>query len=222
MRTTLLVPTRNEIEGMKIIMPRVDPKWVDEILLIDGGSTDGTVDYARERGYRVVHQKSRGITYAYEEGLAAATGDVIIAFSPDGNSIPELIPALVDKMREGYDMVIASRYADGASSEDDDPITALGNKAFTVMINVLFGGSYTDTLVMFRAFRKDIVTKFPKNLPRAGIEPLLSIRCAKRKLRVADIPGDEPARIGGARKMNPLLNGIDVLTLIARELVYDR
>jgi glycosyltransferase involved in cell wall biosynthesis len=65
MRITLFVPTLNEIEGMKAMMPRVKREWVDEILVLDGNSTDGTVEYARSQGYRVVMQKSKGITNAY-------------------------------------------------------------------------------------------------------------------------------------------------------------
>ena len=220
MKTTLFVPTLNEIEGMKTIMPRVMKQWIDEILVLDGGSTDGTVEYAKSKGYRVVMQKSKGITNAYREGLKVAKGDYIIAFSPDGNSVPEVIPKLVKKIKEGYDMVIASRYARGAKSEDDDPITAFGNWMFTKIINICFGGKYTDTLVMFRAFRKDIVKNIPTHLPRAGLEPILSIRCAKLKLKVTEIPASEPKRIGSARKMNPLLNGLDVLRLIFSELMH--
>ncbi|MEK7518187.1 MAG: glycosyltransferase family 2 protein [Patescibacteria group bacterium] len=220
MKTTLFIPTLNEIEGMKAIMPRVKKQWIDEILVVDGGSTDGTVEYAKSKGYRVVMQKSKGITNTYREGLKVAKGDCIVAFSPDGNSLPEVIPDLVKKIKEGYDMVIASRYARGAKSYDDDPVTAFGNFLFTKIINICFGGNYTDTLVMFRAFRKDIVQKIPIGIPRAGLEPILSIRCAKLKLKVAEIPASEPKRIGSARKMIPLLNGLDILRLIASELTH--
>ncbi len=106
MRTTLLIPTLNEIEGMKKIMPQVQRDWVDEILVIDGVSTDGTIEYARQMGYRVIHQKSKGITLAYKEALEHITGDVVITFSPDSNSVPDRIPELLRKMREGYDMVV--------------------------------------------------------------------------------------------------------------------
>lgn len=218
MKVSLLLPTLNEIEGMKLIMPRVKKEWVDEIVVIDGGSWDGTVEYAEAQGYRVVRQKSRGITRAYQEALPHLKGDVVIAFSPDNNSVPEIIPDLVAKMKEGYDMVIVSRYLEGALSEDDDAVTAFGNWMFTKMINILFGGRYTDSLVMFRAWRVEIERELPTRFPRAGIEPYLAIRCAKRKLKVAEIPGDEPPRVGSARKMNPLLNGLDILRLIATEL----
>lgn len=220
MKTTLLIPTLNEVEGMKAIMPRVKKAWVDEIVVIDGGSTDGTIEYAKSKGYRVVMQKSKGITNAYREAMKVVKGDYIVAFSPDGNSVPEAIPKLIKKIKEGYDMVIASRYAKGAKSEDDDPVTALGNWMFTTIINICFGGHYTDTLVMFRVFRKDIVKNIPANLPRAGLEPILSIRCAKQKLKVADIPVNEPKRIGSPRKMIPILNGLDIVRLIFLELTH--
>ncbi|HTL48855.1 MAG TPA: glycosyltransferase family 2 protein [Verrucomicrobiae bacterium] len=216
---TLFMPTMNEVEGMKAMMPRVNKAWVDEILVVDGGSRDGTLEYAEAEGYRIAHQtKTKGIMGAYMEGLPHVKTDVVIAFSPDGNSLPERIPALVEKMKEGYDMVIVSRYLDGAKSEDDDPVTAFGNWMFTTMINVAFGGHYTDSLVMFRAWVKDSLGSISRvEFPRAGFEPLMSIRCAKEKRKVTEIPGDEPKRIGSARKMDPLKNGMDILRLIAAE-----
>ena len=75
---------------------------------------------------------------AWWEGFAAATGDSIIPFSPDNNSIPELIPALLEKMKDGHDMVIASRYKAGARSHDDDLSTTFGNRLITRLINVVF------------------------------------------------------------------------------------
>ncbi|HVZ12544.1 MAG TPA: glycosyltransferase family 2 protein [Patescibacteria group bacterium] len=219
-KITLFVPVLNEIEGMKAIMPRVKKEWVDEILVLDGGSTDGSLEYAKSKGYRVIKQKSKGITNASLEGTRAAKYDYIISFSPDGNSVPEAIPALVKKINEGYDMVIGSRYLKGATSEDDDRITAFGNFMFTQLINICFGGKYTDTLVMFRAYKKDIVRESQIDIPRAGLEPLLSIRCAKKKLKVTEIPASEPRRIGGVRKMSPLFNGLAIFRLIFTELIH--
>jgi glycosyltransferase involved in cell wall biosynthesis len=219
MKTTLFIPVCNEITGIQQIMPRVKKDWVDEIIVVDGNSTDGTREYFEERGYKVVRQKSTGICGAYWEGLEVATGDVIIAFSPDNNSIPELIPPLAEKMKEGYDMVIVSRYKDGAKSEDDDLVTAFGNWMFTRLVNILFGGKYTDTLVMFRAFRKDLVKRLKMDSKKLPVfEYLMTIRCAKQKCRVAEIPGDEPKRIGDIRKMRPIYNGLSLLGQLIKEL----
>ena len=216
MKVTLVVPTLNEIECMKEIMPRVRPEWVDQILIVDGGSTDGTIEYARESGYCVLEPTVKGLTNQLFESFKAVQGDTIILFSPDGNSIPELIPNLVNKMKEGYDMVIVSRYTQGAKSHDDDVFTRIGNSMFTRLVNAAFGASYTDVLVIFRAFKRDVLNKI-RHDRKGDIDMELSIQCAKKGLKVAEIPGDEPKRIGGKRKMKVIKTG----TVILRQLVKE-
>jgi glycosyltransferase involved in cell wall biosynthesis len=219
MKSTLLVPTLNEIEGVRLIMPRISKDWIDEILVVDGGSIDGTLEYFENNGYKVIRQKSKGICGAYWEGIEVATGDIIVPFSPDNNSVPELIPGLVSKIKEGYDMVIASRYLKGAKSYDDDRVTAFGNWMFTKLANICFGAKFTDTLVIFRAFRKDIVKTLKLDEKKRPVfEYQICIRCAKQKLKVTEIPGDEPKRIGGKRKMRPLYNGSTLLWQMIKEL----
>jgi glycosyltransferase involved in cell wall biosynthesis len=218
LKVTLLIPTLNEIDGMKAIMPRVKKEWVDQVLIVDGGSVDGTVEYARKNGYDVLVQKTKGVLNAYIEALEVASGDVIVIFTPDGNCIPELIPVLLEKMKQGYDMVIVSRYLDGAKSYDDDMITAFGNWFFTKLINMLYSGNYTDTLGGFRAWKKDLFKRIGAKPDILSFEPYSAIVCAKLKLRVAEIPGDEPARIGGVRKMSPLINGSWLVWIILKTL----
>ena len=101
----------NEVEGMRAILPMIDRSWIDQIVVADGNSTDGTQEYAREQGCEVVPQIGKGGRNAFRTAFPYVKGDIVITFSPNGKSVPELIPALVDKMREGHDMVIASRYA---------------------------------------------------------------------------------------------------------------
>jgi len=233
-KTTLLVMTLNEIDGMKAIMPRIKLDWLDQIIIVDGGSTDGTIEWARANKYELYVQQRIGLRHAYTEVMPYVIGDVVITFSPDGNSIPELIPALIDKIREGYDMVIVSRYAEGAKSEDDDIVTAFGNWLFTRTVNCLHGGHYTDALVIYRAFRKQIIFdlqldkeegyELTEKLFRTNLswEPLLSVRAAKRKLKIIEIPGDEPSRIGGERKLQALKWGAAYYFQFFREVFFWR
>lgn len=234
MKTTLLVMVLNEVDGMKAIMPRIDKAWVDQIIVVDGGSTDGTVEWAKENGYELYVQKQRGFRHAYTEVWPQVTGDVVITFSPDGNSVPELIPDLIEEMKAGNDMVIASRYLGDAKSDDDDIVTAFGNWLFTHTVNILHGGHYTDVMVIYRAYRKNMAYELgldredahalPEQLFGTNIswEPLLSVRAAKAKLRIAEIPGDEPARIGGERKLQVLRWGAAYYFQFIRELWFWR
>ena len=234
MGVTLIVPTLNEIEGMRQIMPRIRRDWYDQLIVVDGGSRDGTIEYARQQGYFVYVQKKTGFRNAYFEILPFIKGDVVLTFSPDGNSIPELIPPLIDKIKEGYDMVIVSRYLDGAHSYDDDQVTAFGNWLFTRTINILHGGHYTDAMVIFRSYKTQII--YDLELQRdegystaerlfnthISWEPLLSVRAAKRRLKVTEIPGDEPARIGGERKLKVFKWGGAYYFQFVREVFYRR
>ena len=216
-KVSLVIPTLNEIDSMKEIMPRINKKWVYEIIIVDGGSKDGTVEYSKRNNYRIISPKVRGLVPQLIEGFKAAKGDTIILFSPDGNSIPELIPGLIKKIEKGYDMVIVSRYRDGAKSYDDDFFTKIGNFFFTKMVNIFFSAKYTDVLVIFRGFRKDIFRKIIIE-PDGDIDLQLSIKCAKMKLKVAEIPGDEPKRIGGKRKISILGTGYKLIVGLIKEI----
>lgn len=232
MKVTLLIPTLNEIDGMKVIMPRIKREWYDQLIILDGGSKDGTIEYARSQGYFVYVQKKNGFRNAYNEILPFIEGDLLITFSPDGNSIPELIPALADKIKEGHDMVIVSRYLGKSRSTDDDLVTAFGNWLFTKAINLLHQGHYTDSLVIFRAYKTKLIRELELDKDEAYLtaerlfhtivswEPLLSIRAAKRRLKIAEIPGDEPPRIGGERKLQVIRWGGAYFFQVLREIFF--
>jgi glycosyltransferase involved in cell wall biosynthesis len=237
MKTTLLVMALNEIAGMRTIMPRVRRDWVDQIVVCDGGSSDGTVEWARAQGYAVHVQRKRGFRQGYAEVWPSIEGDLVVTFSPDGNSIPEKIPDLVAALKAGADMAIASRYKDDARSDDDTIFTAVGNRVFTATINLLFGGRYTDSLVIFRGFRKELIGRlglFDDDVyaleetlffcgPRAlSLEPLMSARMARYGYNVVEIPASEPPRIGGVGKVHLISWGLAYYTQFIREFLRPR
>lgn len=234
MQVTLLIPTLNEEVGMRAIMPKVDRSLFVQILVVDGKSKDKTVEVAREMGFDVVIQQTPGIRGAYMDALPHIKGDVILTFSPDGNSLPELLGPCIEKYKQGYDMVIVSRYAPGAKSDDDDAVTGFGNWLFTNSINFFHHARYTDAMVIYRIYRKNLIQEldldkddsfqFEEKLFHTKIswEPLLSIRAAKRRLKLGEIPGDEPAREGGERKLQVLKWGAAYYFEILREIFWWR
>lgn len=234
MRSSLVALTLNEIDGVREILPRIDRSWCDQILIIDGGSTDGTIEWCRSHGFEVYVQKKRGIRFAYLEALPLITGDVILTFSPDGNCPVEFIPAILNKMNEGYDLVIGSRYLGSAKSEDDDLLTGFGNWLFTGTVNLLHRASYTDAMVIYRAFRRQLVEELdldaeesyllPERLFHTVIswEPLMSVRAAKAHKRIAEVAVGEPPRIGGERKLQIWRWGAAYYFQFLRELWFWR
>jgi glycosyltransferase involved in cell wall biosynthesis len=234
LRVTIFIPTLNEIEGLRAILPRIKRDWYDEFIVVDGGSTDGTIEYLREQGITVQLEERKGIVNAYCQAFRASTGDIFVAIQGDGNCMPELIPDLVREARKGYDIVFVSRYLPPAKSYDDGTISAIGNHIFTRIINLLFGGRYTDALGGFRAYRRSAVElmaldSMPDTNWLSRRFDLLNtwevggcIRAAKLKLRVHEIPGDEPKRIGGRSNVSVIRNGLMIVAQILHELWIGR
>ena len=146
MTTALLILTLNEVDGIKKIMPLVKREWVDELIVVDGGSTDGTIEEAKKMGFNVILQKSKGHGAAITLGVEITKSDNIVIFGPDGNHEPEEIPQLISKVQEGYDQVIVSRFGKGSVNLDAGRMDTFGNKMFTFLTNLFFGGNLTDVL----------------------------------------------------------------------------
>ena len=214
----LLLPTLNELQGLRAILPLIDLSLVDQIVVIDGGSTDGTIEYALKMGLTVVSQLRPGLEFAIFDICHALDHDYVIEFSPDGNCMADQLPELVAKLREGYDHVVVSRYLAHAMSHDDHAITAFGNWMFSRLMRPLARFPITDALNIYRGYSRKIILDPDLEFYMKGpvLEPLITGICALRDLKAAEIPGDEPVRIGGVTKRSILYNGSMVLLMIVR------
>ncbi len=221
MTTSVIIPTKNEITGMKKIVPQVNLEWADEWIVVDGNSTDGTIEEAKKLGLDVIQQKGDGLGDAYREAVKHATCENILFFSPDGNAPPEYIPKLIKKMEEGdYDIVQISRFGKEGRSEDDTPITAFGNRMFTFLVNSFFGGKLTDALFGFKIIKKKVFQEINLDGQFLTLEQQMSIKSMKLNLKITEIDGVEPKRIGDEAKMTPLTTGKQLSSQIIKEFIF--
>ena len=227
--TTLVILTLNEIEGLRHVFPKI-PTWcVDEILAVDGGSTDGTLEFFAERGVRTLRQARRGRGEAFRLAMREARNDWLVFFSPDGNEDPGDIPRVLQGLADGHDMVIASRFMEGARSEDDDKFLfgsrRWGNLLFTRLANLLWPGRarITDTINGFRAVTRGAFERLRPDAEGYAIEFQMSMRALQLRLRVLEIPTMESDRIGkGVSKLNIIPVGFQFLFLMLREWAFPR
>jgi len=217
---TLLIPVLNEVDGLKMFLPQIDRSLFDDILVMDGGSTDGSWEYVCSQGIPVFSQVRRGLANGYLDTLGAIDSDCVVLFSPDGNCLIENLAQIVEKLRGGYDLVVVSRYTGGAKSYDDTAVTAFGNWMFTQFVKSLGLGrvKITDALTIYRGFRRDLALgdDFKRIMKGPVFEPLVTSMCILQNRRLIEIPGDEPKRIGGASKMSIVYNGSCLLLMVVR------
>lgn len=222
MSVDLIIPTLNEIDGMKNIMPKINKNWIDRVLIVDGGSTDGTIEEAKKQGFEVISQVGKGHGAAFLTAINATTSDYILLWSPDGNHEIDEIPKLIDKIKEGYDQVLISRFAKNSVNEDAGYFDTFGNKMFTFLTNCFFGGHWTDTLNESRIISRKAMMEIKEHMEKAKMSSTqqMSIRGLKRKQKICEIQGNERVRIGGTRKMKPLQVGVSLSSQIINEFIF--
>jgi glycosyltransferase involved in cell wall biosynthesis len=228
MKSSLIILTLNEIEGVRTLYDRIPFDAVDECFVVDGGSIDGTVEFFRERGIKVVPQEIKGRGEAFRIAVKKAEGDYLIFFSPDGNEDPSDIPKLLELITKGYDLAIASRFLSGSQNEEDDlrlPWRAWANRTFTYIANIIWNTNrnyITDTINGYRAIKKEVFNKLNINAPGFVIEYQMSIRAMKLGLKVVEIPTIEGQRIGGVSTAKSIPTGLLFLRFLLKEIKNGR
>jgi len=201
---SLVILVWDEIDAIKELFNRIPLDSVDETIVIDPGSTDGTVEFLRSKGLHVYFQGKKGRGNAFREGLKRANGDNIIFFSGDGNEDPEDIPKIVKYLNQGNDLVIAGRFVfrDSQSDDSDDPIKLrkFFNIACSMMVRLFWGAKVRDSINGFRGMKRSAMERMNLDAPKHEIEFQSTIRAAKLGLKIKEFPTKELLRLGGPRK----------------------
>ncbi len=217
-RITVIIPVMNEAENLPHVFASLPP-WVDEVVLVDGKSTDDTVLVARRLrpDVKVVMQTGIGKGDALLAGFAASTGDIIVAMDGDGSTDGQEIPRFVAALASGADFVKGSRFASGGGSADLTVLRSLGNRILGAAVNFLFGTRYTDLCYGFNAFWARHLDTLALDCPGFEIETVMNIRAAKAGLTVHEVPSFEHRRVHGASNLHIVWDGRRIARVIVRE-----
>jgi glycosyltransferase involved in cell wall biosynthesis len=217
-RVSVVIPTLNEAENLPHVLPRL-PAGLHEVIIVDGHSTDGTIEVARRLrpDVHVVTQSGRGKGNALAAGFAAATGDIFVMLDADGSTDAAEIPRFVAALCNGADFVKGSRFAQGGASSDITFTRRIGNWALNTLVNTLYGTSYTDLCYGFNAFWARCLPYMRVDCDGFEVETLINVRIAKGGLVIHEVPSYERDRIHGMSNLHAVRDGARVLRTIARE-----
>jgi glycosyltransferase involved in cell wall biosynthesis len=215
---SVIIPTLNEAESLPWVLENLPP-WVDEVLLVDGLSTDATEVLARRirPDAVVVHQHRRGKGAALRAGFAAATGDIIVMIDADGSTDPREMHQFIDALKDGSDFVKGSRHMKGGGSADFTFLRSAGNKCFVLMANILYGSRFTDLCYGYCAFWRKNLDVLALTADGFEIETQLVLGAVKAGLEIRETPSFELQRRYGVSNLNAVRDGLRVLrTMLGR------
>ncbi|MGW0842984.1 glycosyltransferase family 2 protein [Streptomyces sp. NPDC002787] len=215
---SVVIPAMNEAENLPYVFKTL-PGWIHEVVLVDGNSTDDTVEVARELwpDVKVVPQQGRGKGDALITGFEACTGDIIVMVDADGSADGHEIVSYVSALVSGADFAKGSRFANGGGTDDMTLIRKLGNWALCTTVNRKFGARYTDLCYGYNAFWRHCLDKIDLDCTGFEVETLMNIRVVKAGLKVQEIPSHEYLRIHGASNLRAVRDGLRVLKVILKE-----
>lgn len=219
---SVIIPTLNEAKNLPLILPYLPMDWVDEVILVDGRSTDGTVEIAQQilPSVKVVLEKKKGKGAAMYAGYQAASSDILLVMDADGSNDPREIPRYIKPLLEGADFVKGSRFAPGGGTTDMSRVRKFGNGTFVLLSNMLFGTSFSDLCYGYHAFWRYCLDNLQlADINGFEIDTVLYLQALRRKMRIVEVPSFEGYRFYGEGKLQTIPDGVRVLKTIFLEWV---
>jgi glycosyltransferase involved in cell wall biosynthesis len=216
---SVVIPALNEAESLPHVLPRIPDSWVDEVLIVDGHSNDGTAEVAcsLRAKTRVVVQQGRGKGAAIRSGFAAATGDIVITMDADGSTDPQEIPAFIGALVSGADFAKGSRFLQGAGTDDMPFHRRLANQGLTTLANVIARTHYTDITYGYNATWRRHAGALALDIDGWANEIITNLRAARNGLRVVEVASFERPRVAGQAKLVAFSAGWTILKAMLRE-----
>lgn len=215
---SVVIPTLNEADNVGWALSRL-PDHIDEVVLVDGRSTDGTVEAAlRVRpDLRVVLEPRAGKGVALRAGFEASTSDYVVMIDADGSMHPEEIALYVAYLEAGYDFVKGSRFMLAGGSDDMTLVRRVGHWPLLSFVRWTFRIRFTDLCYGFVAFRRTCLPALRLQADGFEIESELVLRAVRAGLRVAEVPSWERPRRSGASNLHPVRDGLRISKVLLRE-----
>lgn len=212
---SLVIPVRNEARNIAWVLEQIADD-IDEIILVDGNSTDATLITARSYrpDVKVVAQEGMGKGSALRTGFAAATGDIIVMMDADGSMAPQEIRHYVHFLSNGYDFVKGSRFVGGGGSLDITAFRRLGNRMLLAVFNSLYDSDLTDLCYGFCAFHRRYLDLLALSATGFEIEAEMVVRATRAGLRIAEVPSLEMPRRSGKSNLHAIRDGFRVLRTV--------
>ena len=210
---SIILPAKNEAEGLRGTLPALKAAYPEaEIIVVDDGSTDATAQIAAEQGARVLSSPySMGNGAAIKRGARAATGEVLVFMDADGQHGAEHVRVLLEKLDEGYDMVVGARDRSGQANVH----RGLANAFYNSLASWMTGHRIADLTSGFRAVRADKFRESLHLLPNGFSYPTTSTMAFFRSAYpVAYVPIPVAKRVGTSSHIRPFKDGVRFLLII--------